>query len=86
MASGLPCIVTRIGGNPELVEDGVNGFLVQPGDSEDWLRALRRFQALPEEARKEMGKKGRAKIEGKRTWNEHVEKVLSCYREAGVKD
>jgi len=86
MASGLPCIVTRIGGNPELVEDGVNGFLVQPGDSEDWLRALRRFQALPEEARKEMGKKGRAKIEGKRTWNAHVETVLSCYREAGVKD
>lgn len=84
MASGLPCIVTRIGGNPELVEDGVNGFLVQPGDSEDWLRALRRFQALPLEARKEMGKKGREKIRHGRTWDQHVENVLAIYREAGA--
>ena len=30
-AAGLPCVVTRICGNPEAVTDGVNGFLVPPG-------------------------------------------------------
>lgn len=85
MASGLPCLVTRIGGNPELVEDGVNGFLVRPGDSEDWLRVLRRFQAVPLEARKQMGEAGREKIKHGRTWDQHVQKVMGCYKDAGAK-
>lgn len=33
-AHGLPVLATRIGGIPELVEDGVTGFLVAPGDVE----------------------------------------------------
>jgi glycosyltransferase involved in cell wall biosynthesis len=32
MAAGLPIIATRVGGIPMLVENGVNGFLVEPGD------------------------------------------------------
>ncbi len=82
MASGLPCLVTRTGGNPELIEDGVNGFLVKPGDVEDWLRALRRFQATTPEVRDQMGLKSREKIKAKHLWNDHVDKVLESYKEA----
>ena len=32
MAAGLPVIVTRVGGNPEIVEDGKSGWLFTPGD------------------------------------------------------
>jgi sugar transferase (PEP-CTERM/EpsH1 system associated) len=32
MATGLPVIASNVGGNPELVEEGVNGFLVNPSD------------------------------------------------------
>tara|TARA_R110000823_G_scaffold210224_14_gene340608 strand:+ start:48751 stop:49869 length:1119 start_codon:yes stop_codon:yes gene_type:complete len=41
MASGLPVIATDVGGNRELVEDGVNGALVPAGDVAALSRALR---------------------------------------------
>ena len=34
MAAGLPVITTPVGAIPEIVEDGINGFLIQPGDWE----------------------------------------------------
>jgi len=40
LASGLPVIATAVGGNLELVEDGVNGLLVTPGDVAEMVQAL----------------------------------------------
>jgi glycosyltransferase involved in cell wall biosynthesis len=34
LAIGKPVICTRVGGNPEIVEDGINGYVVAPRDSE----------------------------------------------------
>lgn len=84
MAEGLPCLATRIGGNPELVDDGVNGFLVNPNDSEDWLRTLRRFLATTPEVRAQMGQKGREKVQKKHLWHDHLKQVEQTYKDAGV--
>jgi glycosyltransferase involved in cell wall biosynthesis len=46
-ASALPVIATRVGGNVELVEDGVSGRLVPPGDVDAMARALRDYLAAP---------------------------------------
>jgi glycosyltransferase involved in cell wall biosynthesis len=43
MASGLPVVATRVGGNPELVHDGLTGQLVPPGDPDAMATALLRY-------------------------------------------
>ena len=51
MAAGLPTVVTRVGGNAELVEDGVTGLLVPPEDSPALSAALLKLLHNPGLAR-----------------------------------
>jgi glycosyltransferase involved in cell wall biosynthesis len=57
MAAGLPTIVSRVGGNAELVEDGVRGLLVPPEDSPALSAALLRLLRDPGLAR-QMAQRG----------------------------
>ena len=43
LSVGTPVIATRVGGTPEVVVDGVNGLLLEPGDPAALAAALRRF-------------------------------------------
>ena len=45
-ACGLPVVASRVGGVPEVVRDGVNGFLVAPSDPRALADALRRALAM----------------------------------------
>ena len=47
MATGLPVIATRVGGNPELIEDGLTGRLVAPEDSEAMARNIADYFSNP---------------------------------------
>jgi glycosyltransferase involved in cell wall biosynthesis len=59
MAARLPVVSSAVSGIPELVEDGVTGFLVQPGDETRLAERLRWILAHPDEAR-EMGRRAHA--------------------------
>lgn len=61
MASRVPVIATRVAGVAELIEDGVSGALVNPGDAEGLARAIRRM-ADNHDGRTAMGDAGRQKV------------------------
>lgn len=62
MASGLPVIATNVGGNPELVEDGVNGMLVSSQSIVGLAECIQCYQN-DSDLRKMHGQLGRKKIE-----------------------
>ena len=62
MSSGLPVVATRVGGNAELLAQGVSGELVPPADAPAMAEALARLAGNPEQAAG-MGRVGRVEVE-----------------------
>jgi glycosyltransferase involved in cell wall biosynthesis len=61
MAVGLPVVTSRIAAIPELVDDGVNGFVLPPGRVDALVEALRCL-ASDSALRRRMGEQGRQKV------------------------
>lgn len=62
-ASGRPIITTDRAGCREIVDDGVNGYVVKQKDSQDLIEKIEKFLSLTWEERRNMGLAGRAKVE-----------------------
>lgn len=60
MAARVPCVSTRLAGVPEMVEEGVTGFLVEEGDTVAFAEALRKLLTDQEHARC-LGEAGQAR-------------------------
>jgi len=61
MRAGVPVVVTNTGGSPEVMRDGVEGFLFEPGDEVGLAHGLDRLLESPER-RLEMGRRGRQRV------------------------
>jgi glycosyltransferase involved in cell wall biosynthesis len=61
MAAGLPVVAPRITGIPELVEDGVSGYLTTPGRVDELADRIQRLLRDPE-LRQAFGQAGRGKV------------------------
>lgn len=62
MACGVPCVGSRVGGVPEVVRDGIDGYLAPPGDIQ--AMAARAVEILSDPAKREaMGRAGRARAQ-----------------------
>jgi glycosyltransferase involved in cell wall biosynthesis len=78
MAVGLPIVATRVSAVPEVVEDGVSGWLVPPGDVEALAAALRAALADPR-ARAERGRAGHARLLERFGLPRMIDEVLTVY-------
>jgi len=79
MAASLPIVTTRVGAIPEMVQDGVTGLLVAPGDPDGLHDALERLLGSPEE-RVRMGAAARAVAERVDDAERNAARVLDVLR------
>jgi glycosyltransferase involved in cell wall biosynthesis len=79
MAYRTPPIVTNCGGSPELVEDGVSGLVVPPGDDGAIANAVRKLAADPA-VREDMGKAARERIRLHFNIENTIRKTLKLYQ------
>jgi L-malate glycosyltransferase len=77
-AAGIPVVATRIGGIPEMVEDGVTGLLAEPRDAESFSTAALRILHNPEFT-KQLTDNALARVEDF-SFEATAQKTLDIYR------
>jgi len=81
LACGRGVIASRIGGLPELVEDGVTGLLVEPGDPVALAEAMKTVWSEPARAR-ELGANGRRRAEQEFALGGQTDRLVGVYEDA----
>ena len=80
MASGTPVVCSRLGGLPEVVEHGITGFLVEPGNVTELRESVASLLQDPARARR-MGRNARELVLERFTWQHCAERCLGAYGE-----
>ena len=80
LAAERPVVATRVGGVPDVVDDGESGFLVAVGDIETTADRLEQLARDPE-LRARMGKAGRERVVPRYRVERLVDDVDELYRE-----
>lgn len=79
MAFGRPVVATHIGGNVDLIQDGVNGLLVEPDSPDEMAEAMSRLLANEGFAQR-MGANARKTVQERYTMSCVVAQYLEVYR------
>src|SRR5256885_4762340 len=75
MAAGLPVVASRIGQLEKLIDHGVSGLLIAPGDASELANALLELHDAPA-LRKRLGQAARSLVLRSHTWDAVVERIL----------
>ena len=78
MSQGTPVITTNMGGQAERIQDGFNGYLVNPKDPEDLAEKICNILGDLELTRK-MGENGIKIVERDHTPEEHLKRIIEIY-------
>ncbi|MGD9946375.1 MAG: glycosyltransferase [Burkholderiaceae bacterium] len=78
MSAGVPAAVTAVGGNPEIVVDGVTGWLVPSGDEQALAAALEQARSNPA-LRRERGLAGQRRFAEQFSFDAMIERYQALY-------
>ncbi len=79
MSSGLPVIVTRVGGMPSLVLNGINGFLVEPDEPKSFAEKV--IELINNDSlRMEIGKNARETVVKDYSWENFVSELTKILK------
>lgn len=81
MAMEIPVVASRIAGVPELVEDGLSGVLVAPGQVDELTAALERLLTAPAAQRAAMGAAARRKVMAEFSIDREAQTLVSLFTE-----
>jgi glycosyltransferase involved in cell wall biosynthesis len=81
MASGLAIVATNVGGIPELISNGIEGILVEPGDHNKFAEGLNKI-LTDQKLRENFGLQALKKILSGFTWEELAKRTLEVYENA----
>jgi glycosyltransferase involved in cell wall biosynthesis len=81
MAYTLPVIATRVGGIPELIETGINGFLIDYPPDGDILAKKVIYLLENKEVSRKRGLEGRDHVLSRFSWRSSAEKLLEVYKD-----
>jgi glycosyltransferase involved in cell wall biosynthesis len=80
MAQGIPCVASKVGGVPKVIDSGIDGILVLPGNAEE-IKGAVSILYRNEELRSSLSKNAKSKMINKYNINEWIEKIESQYLE-----
>ncbi|MFX0125918.1 MAG: glycosyltransferase family 4 protein [Candidatus Hodarchaeota archaeon] len=79
LAFGKPVVGSRIGGIPEMIDDGVNGYLFEPPNVDDLREKLELVLSMPHKHISEMGQAARKTVERGYNAELHYERLMEIY-------
>jgi glycosyltransferase involved in cell wall biosynthesis len=79
LATATPVVANRVGGVPDVVRDGLDGFLVEPGDTEAAAERLATLASEPD-LRRTLGEAGRSRVRERYAVTRLVDDVDRLYR------
>jgi glycosyltransferase involved in cell wall biosynthesis len=83
MACGTPVVASDVGGIPEIITDGVDGLLVQPGKPDILAKAI--VNLLSDKSLRSLfSQRAKSKIANKFSWQTNIPKYLKSYLEAST--
>ena len=78
-----PVVATNVGGIPELLKNNETGFLIERGNSNEWIEKLS-FLINDEQKRNAMGEEGRKFVEENFNWNKIAKEFLDILENNGL--
>lgn len=79
IAKGKVIVASRIGGLPELVEDGVTGYLFQPGNKNDLAQKITQVMEMDKVKYENMSNNALKKARNEHYWEDYIDKLVQLY-------